>query len=205
MKKWIAIVMVLAILATAVACQSKEPTPGTDPSDPAPPASSTTTPVSEPEKTTTTPITEPDTTPPGESQTTPIVGDEALKEKLKSIVKQSGVDNIEMGRNYTPIKQEDAAFFIGAESFEGKFKDCIALEPEMNIDAFALGLFELEVGADVKAFAKEVYEKANIQKWICVGAEDKYVAMSGQYVLFLMTTKADIAKIAQAAGFESVK
>ena len=125
-----------------------------------------------------------------------------LQERLESIVDASGIEGIMTGRQYRQIGKDDAAFFIGTESFNGTFKECIALEPEIDIDAFVLGLFELEEGADVMAFAKEISDKANPTKWICVGAEDKYVAVSGSYVLFVMSSKADITKIAVAAGYE---
>ncbi len=176
MKKFIVILLVAAILMTVVACQSQEN--DKKPSDPS----------SEPPVTTTTAKTY-----------------ESLQARLESIVDASGVEGIRMGRNYRQIDKESVSFFIGTESFNTPFKECVALEPDINVDAFVLGLFELEEGEDVMAFAKEVMDKADLNKWVCVSAEAKYVAISGPYVLFVMTSKADIAKIADAAGFEPIE
>ena len=175
MKKFIIIFLVAAMLLTTIACQGRGN--DRDPLDSSSDAPVTTTTVKE---------------------------YETLQARLESIVDASGVEGILTNRQYRQIDQESAAFFIGTESFDGTFKECVALEPDISPDAFALGLFELEEGADVKAFAEEVIGKANLNKWICVSAEDKYVGIFGSYVLFVMTSKADIAKIADAAGFEPI-
>lgn len=174
MKKYMIIFLVALILVTTVACQGQ----GKDPN-----------PSKEPQP----PVT-----------TTPVTEAKSVQERLKSIVDASGIDGIMTGRKFRQMKKDDVAFMVGTESFNGKFKECVALEPEIDIDAFVLGLFEVEEGSDVKAFAEELSAKANLQKWVCVGAEAKYIAVSGPYVLFVMSSKADIAKIADAAGFEPI-
>lgn len=199
MKKYIAVIIVMVMLVTAVACQGQgqEGKPSDKLSSPSTTSSETITTTTEHEM----PKSSTPTTPQKPTTTTTTKKQDTLQAKLEDIVDASGIKDIRTGRQFRQIRQEDVAFFIGAESFEDTFKECVALDPEIDIDPFVLGLFELEEGANASAFAKKLYDNANLNKWVCVTAEDKYAGISGPYVLFIMASKADIGKIARTAGF----
>lgn len=165
MKKILSVLLLLALLLTAVACQG-----GKNPS-----------------------------TPPAEE-----VGD--LKDAVTDMLNKAGMEEM-LGDSFSfeQISQEEAAFLIGAESIEGNFEEGYGLQPMINVHPFALGIFRLAEGQDAQAFAKELKDKADLRKWICVGAESVMAATKGQAVLFIMGDQTEVNSIAQASGFTAVQ
>ncbi|HZK28662.1 MAG TPA: hypothetical protein VFD19_00420 [Clostridia bacterium] len=185
MKKMIAIVLLFVILATT-ACQPAASGPGTVPTEPSEPV--LTAPVE----------TQPQTTPTQEPQ-----GD--LQTVLKQIVQAAGQSDLIESSTIRDIPQEEVGFLIGTDSFDGKFEEGVAMEPLMNVHPFAMGIFRLAEGDDPIAFAKELKEKANLIKWICVEAESMLAATKGQTVLFIMGSAEEVNALAGAAAFIPVK
>lgn len=185
MKKIMAILLLFVVLMTA-ACQSANPGQGTGTTVPA-------------EPTVTTPVeTQPQTTPIQEPQ-----GD--LKTILTQIVEAAGLQDLMEGCMIDEVKSDEVGFLIGAESFDGKFEEGVSMQPLINVNPFAMAMFQLADGDDPVAFAKELKEKANLRKWICVEAETMLTATKGQTVLFIMGSTEDVNALASAAAFTPVK
>ena len=139
----------------------------------------------------------------GSSSPEEVVGD--LKETLEQIVGQAGLEDM-LGEGYMleALHGEEAAFLIGAESLNGKIEEAYGLQPMININPFAMGIFRAAEGEDVSVLAKEIKEKADLRKWICVGAEAMAVATKGDAVFFVMGSQDEVTKLSDASGFTPV-
>lgn len=62
-------------------------------------------------------------------------------------------------------------------------------EPMIMSQAYSLVLAKVKDGVDAKAVAKEMSEKINTRKWICVSAEKLYATSSGDVVFLIMTNE----------------
>lgn len=69
----------------------------------------------------------------------------------------------------------------------------VASEPMISSQAYSLVLAKVKEGVDANAVAKEMSEKVNTAKWICVSAEKLYATSSGDIVLLVMSSE-DMAK-----------
>ncbi len=138
-------------------------------------------------------------TPPAEE-----VGD--LKEAVTEMLEKSDhKDMLGDSFMFEPLSQEEAAYLIGAESLEASFEEALGLQPMINVHPFALGIFRLDKDQDAQAFARELKDKADLRKWICVAADDVVTATKGQTVLFIMGSADEVNSIAQASGFTAVQ
>lgn len=69
----------------------------------------------------------------------------------------------------------------------------VASEPMITSQAYSLVLVKVKDGVDPNEIAKEMNEKINTRKWICVAAEKAYTTSSGNVVCLVMSSE-DIAK-----------
>ena len=111
---------------------------------------------------------------------------------------------LEDGYFLDELDQEEAGFLIGAESLDGKIAEAYGLQPMINVNPFAMGIFRVAEGGDAVAFAKELKEKADLRKWICVGAETMAAASKGDAVFFVMGSQDEVTKLLEASGFTPV-
>lgn len=130
------------------------------------------------------------------------IGD--LKEALTDIVEKAGMKDLLEGGMLEPVEKDEAGFLIGAESIEGSFEEAYSLQPMINVHAFAMGLFRVAEGQDPVAFGRELKDKADLRKWICVEAETMTVATKGRAVLIVMGSAEEVEAIAGAAGFNPI-
>lgn len=130
------------------------------------------------------------------------VGD--LKEALTAMVEKAGREDLIQGGMLEEVKAGEAGFLIGAEQVDGTFTEAYSLQPMINVHPFAMGLFRLAEGEDPAAFARQLKEKADLRKWICVEAQALHVATRGQVVLFVMGSADEVNAIAKAAEFTAV-
>ncbi len=89
------------------------------------------------------------------------------------------------------VTAESVNRVVGCDVFESPFESAMTMSPMMNVTPFELAVFRLAEGADVQAFVKELEEKGNPRKWVCVGTDTVETWSYGQTVLFLMGTGAD--------------
>lgn len=62
-------------------------------------------------------------------------------------------------------------------------------EPMMMSQAYSLILAKVKDGVDANTVAKEMSEKIDTRKWICVSAEKLYATSSGDVVFLIMTNE----------------
>lgn len=129
-----------------------------------------------------------------------------LETLLTKIIEDSGKEAmLEESFSLEALNQEEAGYLIGSESFEGAFEEGLSLQPMINVHPFALGIFRLAEEGEAEAFAKELKEKADLGKWICVRAETMTAATKGSLVLFVMGDSQEVNSITQASGFTPIK
>ena len=83
-------------------------------------------------------------------------------------------------------------YYTGLENGEN-LEYVVSSEPMISSQAYSLVLAKVKEGVDANAVAKEMSEKVNTAKWICVSAEKLYVTSSGDIVLLVMSSE-DMAK-----------
>ena len=69
----------------------------------------------------------------------------------------------------------------------------VTSEPMISSQAYSLVLAKVKNGVDANSVAKEMSEKVNTSKWICVSAEKLYATSSGD-IVFLVMSSEDMAK-----------
>ena len=77
------------------------------------------------------------------------------------------------------------AYCTGLESGD-KLSAAWVSEPMMGSQAYSLVVARVKDAADAPEVAKEMYDKVNTAKWICVDADTKTAAYSGDVVMFFM-------------------
>ena len=75
-----------------------------------------------------------------------------------------------------------------------------AVSEAMMGQAYSLVVARVKDAADAPQVAKEIYEKANTAKWICVEADTKTAAYCGDVVLFFMVS----SQFAQSATTDTI-
>lgn len=73
------------------------------------------------------------------------------------------------------------------------FEYVVVSEPLMSSQAYSLVLAKVQSGIDANKVAKEMSEKVDTRKWICVEAEKLYATSSGD-IVFLVMSNENIAK-----------
>ena len=218
MKKLIAMLLALVMVASMVACGSKK--------DEAP------------EKEDTQIETNVDTETPAEGDTTePEVPTEGEEETAEPEVPAEGEETTEEAPEEEIPADEEVAMSPEATELmetmnkliEGMPEELMTMETEVTPDTFeyytfvpyvdgavsvvseamigsiahSIVLVKLPEGADVEAFAADMDANKNPAKWICVAAEESYVKTNGQYILLVMAAKenADIVAANWDAAF----
>lgn len=90
------------------------------------------------------------------------------------------------------VTAENLAFYVGAESLD--FKEGLASEAMINAIAHSVVLLRMNEGADVEAAKKEIKEKVNPRKWICVGVEDENVIVDSRGDLIILILDNNLGK-----------
>lgn len=105
-----------------------------------------------------------------------------------------------MERLYEGIDENDMPMMtenieLTDENFENyafvdvKYKEAIASESMTGSTPHSVVLIRLENASDAEKIVKEIEEKANPRKWICVEAEHTYVLSKGDLVVLIMSNE----------------
>lgn len=78
--------------------------------------------------------------------------------------------------------------YTGLASTE-KLEYAVVSEPMINAQPYSLVMAKVKDGVNASEVAKEMSEKINTRKWICVTAEQLYATNSGDIVFLIMTDK----------------
>ncbi len=76
--------------------------------------------------------------------------------------------------------------YTGLENGEN-FEYAVVSEPMINAQAYSLVIAKVKDGVNANQVAKEMSEKVDTRKWICVMAEQLYATNSGDIVFLVMT------------------
>ena len=78
--------------------------------------------------------------------------------------------------------------YSGLESTEG-IKMMVVSEPMIGSQAYSLVMVQAENSKKANEIAKEMNEKVNPAKWICVSAEKVYATSSGDIAILVMSSE----------------
>lgn len=88
-------------------------------------------------------------------------------------------------------------YAIGLKSVD-KVSEGYASSPKMSSQAYELALVRVKDAADAEAVAREILEGADPGKWICVFAESVQVAVSGDVIMLVMSSKDEASGLIDA-------
>ena len=121
---------------------------------------------------------------------------EEIMEKLYEGIKE---EEMPMMVENIPLTEENFQYYAFTSA---KYKEAIASESMTGSTAHSVVLIRLEDSNEADAVVKEIKEKADPRKWICVEAEKLYVLNKGDLVVLIMSNElADPIK----ANFENLK
>ena len=119
-----------------------------------------------------------------------------IMEKLYSGIPE---EEMPMMVENTELNDENFKYFAFADV---KYKEALASESMVGSVAHSVVLIRLEDASKAEDVVKEIKEKADPRKWICVEAENVYVLNKGDLVVLIMSNElADPIK----ANFENLK
>lgn len=110
--------------------------------------------------------------------------EENLTDIMAKVYKNAGVSNEDM--ETVSLNDENSSYYIGDVSFS--FKEGLASEPIMSSVAHSVVLVRLNSASDAEKAKKEIKEKVDPNKWICVSVDEEnvYVESIGDLVLLVM-------------------
>ena len=84
------------------------------------------------------------------------------------------------------VTKENQVYYLGNVSFN--YQEALASEPVMSSIAHSVVLIRLKDTKNIESIKKEIKEKVDPNKWICVGVEDKNVIVvsKGNLILLVM-------------------
>ncbi|HAS74397.1 MAG TPA: hypothetical protein DCS67_09660 [Clostridiales bacterium UBA8960] len=124
--------------------------------------------------------------------------DKTVEEIAGMITADAG---IEVQTMITPLDEESFSWFMFIDAIEGA--EAVSADAMISSVAHSVVVVRLPEGTDAVAVAKEIEEKADPRKWICVEAEKTVVKVNGNLVLLVMSTE-EVAD-AVTVNFENLK
>lgn len=107
-----------------------------------------------------------------------------LTDIMAKVYENAGVSNEDM--ETVSLNDENTSFYIGDVSFS--FKEGLASEPIMSSVAHSVVLVRLNSVSDAEKAKKEIKEKVDPNKWVCVSVDEEnvYVESIGDLVILAM-------------------
>ena len=105
----------------------------------------------------------------------------------------AGVDTVPAGRLMTgEISADRQAYYIGVDAETLPLAEGIFSEPMMTATAHSVCLIRVKDGADIEQAKKDILEKVDPRKWICVGVASHNVRVEsiGNLILLVMDNHA---------------
>lgn len=109
-----------------------------------------------------------------------------MKELYKGINEE---DVLELDQ--TKVTKKNQSYYLGDVTFE--YKEALASEPLMSSVAHSVVLVRLNSSNDAEKAKKEIKEKVDPAKWICVSVEDKNVLVESKGDLVLLVMDNEVA------------
>lgn len=108
-----------------------------------------------------------------------------LEEIMEKLYEGIPEDQLPMLAN-TPITEENAEYMVGVTA--DNFKEGLSSDAMISAVAHSVCLLRAESAEAAEELAKQVEEKADPRKWICVEAEEKIVDRIGDVVVLIMAS-----------------
>ena len=125
-------------------------------------------------------------------------GDTMSLEEIFTTI-QTGVDNLPEVA-YTQLNADNYNYYLFIEPIEGA--EALADDAIINAVPHSAVLLRVPEDEDAETIAKQIEENANLNKWICVGAEKKIVKVHGSTILLVMSYADVVDEI--AANFDKL-
>lgn len=110
---------------------------------------------------------------------------EPLSDVMKKLYENISEDEMPLLET-VEVTKENQEYYLGNVSFN--YQEALASEPVMFSIAHSVVLIRLKDTKNIESIKKEIKEKVDPNKWICVGVEDKNVIVvsKGNLILLVM-------------------
>ncbi|NDL67055.1 hypothetical protein [Anaerotalea alkaliphila] len=108
--------------------------------------------------------------------------DKSVEEIIGMITEDAGIETQTM---ITVLDSENLPWFLFMDPVEGA--EAVAADAMMSAVAHSVVLARMPEGTDMEALKREVADKADPRKWICVEAEKTVVEVNGNLLLLVMS------------------
>lgn len=110
---------------------------------------------------------------------------EPLNDVMKKLYENISEDEMPLLET-VEVTKENQEYYLGNVSFN--YQEALASEPVMSSIAHSVVLIRLKDTKNIESIKKEIKEKVDPNKWICVGVEDKNVIVvsKGNLILLVM-------------------
>ena len=108
---------------------------------------------------------------------------EPLSDVMKKLYENISEDEMPLLET-VEVTKENQEYYLGNVSFN--YQEALASEPVMSSIAHSVVLIRLKDTKNIESIKKEIKEKVDPNKWICVGVEDKNVVSKGNLILLVM-------------------
>lgn len=110
-----------------------------------------------------------------------------LPELMRALYKGAGINEEDfMFLEDREVTDETLSYYLGVEQLD--YKEALASESMTGSIAHSIVLVRMNEGADIEKAKKEIKEKIDPRKWICVGVEDSNVIVDsyGDVIVLIM-------------------
>lgn len=108
---------------------------------------------------------------------------EPLSDVMKKLYENISEDEMPLLET-VEVTKENQEYYLGNVSFN--YQEALASEPVMSSIAHSVVLIRLKDTKNIESIKKEIKEKVDPNKWICVGVEDKNVIVVSKSNLILL-------------------
>lgn len=116
--------------------------------------------------------------------------DRKLTDIMKELYKGINEEDV-LELEQTKVTKKNQSYYLGDVTFE--YKEALASEPLMSSVAHSVVLVRLKSSNDAEKAKKEIKEKVDPAKWICVSVEDKNVLVESKGDLVLLVMDNEVA------------
>ena len=110
-----------------------------------------------------------------------------MKNMLKTIYKDVDLPSLE-SRSIDVKNTNEVMNYTGLSNTDD-IEVLVASEPLMNAQAYLALVIKVKDNADIEKIKEEMYENANMNRWICVSAEKLYITNNGNIIFFVMASE----------------
>lgn len=113
--------------------------------------------------------------------------DGTLSELMRELYKGAGINEDEiMFLEDKEVTEENLAYYLGVDKLD--YKEALASESMTGSMAHSIVLVRMNEKADIEQAKKDIKEKVDPRKWICVGVEDENVIVDsiGDVIVLIM-------------------